>query len=139
MTKIIFDANIMKFMSLFETITKAGVKDCIDNENQLIFIVYEGQMGKALGKKGANVKNLEKSLKRKIKLVEYNQDMIVFIKNLVAPLKIKEATEDQGIITLIPIDLMTRGMLIGKNASNLRFFESIVKRYFPIKEIKVGN
>ena len=139
MTKIKFDMNIMKFMSLFETMTRARLKDCIDEKTQIIFIVDKGEMGKALGKKGANVKNLEKALRKKIKIIEYNDDLLNFSKNVVAPLKLTDMKEEDGVVTLIPKDSMTRGMLIGKNAVNLRFYESIVKRYFPIKELKVGQ
>ena len=45
--------------------------------------------------------------------------------------------EEGGIVFLDPKDLKTRGLLIGRGASNLRFFEAIVKRYFPIDELKV--
>jgi hypothetical protein len=49
----------------------------------------------------------------------------------------KEIAEEDGVFILTPVDLKTRGMLIGRNATNLRAFESIVQRYFPVKEIKV--
>jgi len=137
MTKIIYDINLMRFMSLFETLTGARVKDCIDANNQLIFVVHEGQMGKAAGKRGANVKRIELAIKRKIKIVEYAPEVVAFVKNLVTPLRVKEAVEDEGVITLTAEDSQTRGMLIGRNATNLRSFEAVTKRYFPIKEIKV--
>ena len=42
-------------------------------------------------------------------------------------------------MTIIPIDRKTRGFLIGKNASNLRFYEEITKKYFSIKKIKIAG
>jgi N utilization substance protein A len=129
--------NAMKFMSLFESITRAKLKDCIIRENTVLFIVHPGEIGKAVGSKGANVRKLERALNKKVKIVEFSPEPVNFIKNLIHPLQVKEITEDEGIYTLTPVDLKTRGMLIGRNASHLRAYEDVVKRYFPVKELKV--
>ena len=55
MTKIKYDANIMKYMSLFESITRVKLKDCIADD-KLTFIVEEGGIGRAIGKNGSNAK-----------------------------------------------------------------------------------
>jgi transcription antitermination factor NusA-like protein len=90
-----------------------------------------------VGKGGANIRNLEAKLRKKIKVVEHSSDLLQFIKNVVAPLGVSELSEEDGVVTLIAKDLKTRGLLIGRSASNLRFFESIVKRFYPINELKV--
>jgi len=136
-TKIVFNAEIMKLISLFETITGTKVKDCILTDYYTIFILPPGMIGKAVGKKGANVQRLQKMLNRKIKIVEFDSNLMGFIKNLVYPLKIKEITEQEKIIKITAVDTQTRGFLIGRNAQNLRQLENIVKRYFDIIEIKV--
>jgi len=135
--KIVYDMTAMKFMSLFESITRAKLKDCIVRENFILFIVHPGEIGKAVGSKGSNVRKLERAINKKVKIVEFSPEPVNFIKNLIHPLQVKEITEDEGIYTLTPLDLKTRGMLIGRNASNLRAYEDIVKRYFPVKELKV--
>ena len=136
--KIIYDVDAMKFMSLFETITRAKLKDCIIKETMVMFIVQPDEVGRAVGPKGANVKKLERILKKKIKIVEYAPEPVNFIKNLIHPLQVKEITEEDGVYTLTAADLKTRGFLIGRNASHLRAYEEVVKRYFPIKELKVN-
>lgn len=136
-SKIIYDSTIMKFMSIFETITQAQLKDCINQENIIIFVVQPNEIGKAIGAKGANVHRLEKMLNKKVRVVEFNPEPVSFIKNLIYPLQVREITEEDGVFILNPVDLKTRGMLIGRNATHLRAYESIVQRYFPIKEIKV--
>ncbi|MBW2996174.1 NusA-like transcription termination signal-binding factor [Candidatus Woesearchaeota archaeon] len=135
--KIKFDIDLMKFISLFEKITKVNAKDCFKQHEKIVFIVPEGKAGIAVGKKGMNIKKLEGILKKKVKIVEYSDDLIEFVKNVIHPLGAKEITEDDGIVTIIPPDSQTRGYLIGREAINLRGFEDIVKRYFDIKEIKV--
>lgn len=135
--KIVYDMTAMKFMSLFESITRAKLKDCIVRENMILFIVHPGEIGKAVGSKGVNVRKLERALNKKVKIVEFSPEPVNFIKNLIHPLQVKEITEDEGVYTLTPLDLKTRGMLIGRNASHLRAYEDVVKRYFPVKELKV--
>ncbi|MBW2966806.1 NusA-like transcription termination signal-binding factor [Candidatus Woesearchaeota archaeon] len=137
MIKIKYDINLMKFISMFETITRAQVKDCFEIGERLVFVVKEGNIGKALGKGGSNVKRLERMLKKKLRIIEFNPDLIQFIKNVVFPSKVKEIVEEDKIITITPLDSETRGYLIGRGAVNLNVTKEIVRRYFEITDIKV--
>lgn len=127
----------MKFISIFESITGAALKDCFEQNDKLIFVVKQGEIGKAIGKRGINTKKLERILKKRIKIIEFNPELLQFIQNIVFPSKVKEIKEEEGIVIITPPDSETRGYLIGKSASNLRNTEEVVKRYFEIKEIKV--
>ena len=139
MSKIVYDADSMKMASSFEFVTRAKFKDLVVNDDLVLFIVKQGEIGKAVGPKGANVKRLERMFKKRIKIVEFAPEPVNFIKNLIYPLKVTDVVEDEGVFTMTPVDSKTRSILIGKNACNLRFYESVVKRYFPIKELKVGK
>lgn len=136
--KIIYDIAAMQCMNLFETLTRAKLKDCIVDKNQAVFIVEPNEIGKAIGKHGANVKNLERALRKRVKVVEFNTDQQQFTRNLIAPLEIQDYHEEDGVVVLTAKDLKTRGMLIGRSASNLRAFEAIIQRYFPLKELRVA-
>lgn len=137
MNKIKFDLDSMKFLSLFQSITHTNVKDCIVESGRMTFVVPQGEIGKAVGKNGVNVKKLEKALNRKIKIVEFNPEIIQFIKNLVYPLNVMDVTEEDGKVIITPSDSKSRGLLIGRNAQNLRGYEGIAKRYFKINELRV--
>ena len=129
----------LKLMSLFESITRSRLKDCfVDKNEMLTFVVQPGEIGKAIGKQAINVKRLEKMLNRKIKIVEFNPDALAFVRNLIFPLRSRNVTENEGIVTIESEDTKTRGLIIGRNALNLRNFEAIAQKYYPqIKEIKV--
>ena len=135
--RIKYDFNLIKFISMFESLTNASVKDCFNQGDKLVFIVKENQIGKALGKRGSNIKRLENAFKKKLRIIEFNHDMLKFIKNVIYPSQIKDIEEEDDIVTITPADSKTRGYLIGRAAVNLRNIEEIVKRYFRIKEIKV--
>ena len=132
-----FDALTIKNISLFENITRTKAKDCIEEEGMLIFIVEPFEIGKAIGKSGANIKRLESLTHKKIKVAEYSEDIIKFIRSLLMPLKVEEITQEGKTITIKDSDTKTKGLIIGRNAANLRKLEEWVKRYFDITEIKV--
>ena len=138
-TKISYTGETLKLMSLFESITRTRLKDCfVDKNSMLTFIVVNGDIGKAVGKDASNVKKLENMLNRKIKIVEFNSEVLGFVRNLVYPIRPRNVVENEGIITIESPDSKSRGMLIGRNAQSLRNFEEIAKKYFSdIKEIKV--
>ena len=136
MNKIKYDSDLMKLITLFESVTGAKVKDCIANE-MLIFIIEENEMGKAIGKNGANIKRMESLLKKKIRLVEFSNDVLQFVKNMVYPVELTDVREANNAVTIYGKDTSTRAMLIGRERQNINHLSSIVKRYFDIKEIKV--
>ena len=136
MIRIKYNIDVMKYISLFESMTGAKVKDCIVNDT-IVFIIHENEMGKAIGKQGSNIKKVENILKKRIKLVEFNNDISQFVQNLIYPLKAKEIKEEENIVTIYGPDTKTRGMLIGRDRHNINSINDIVKRYFKIEEVKV--
>lgn len=136
--KIKYDNTLLKLMSFFETITKAKLKDCfVDQNSMLVFVVEPAQYGLAVGRAGSSVKRLEAVLKRKIKIVEFSGDMVSFITSLIQPSKAKDIKFEDGVVTITPESSESRGYLIGRAGKNLRNYESIIRRYFPIKELRV--
>lgn len=81
------------YISLFENTTHAKVKDCFLNEkkDKITFVVNEGQAGIAIGKGGANIKNLENKLKKKIEVIEFSEDPLKFVTNIFRPIKVSNS------------------------------------------------
>src|SRR3989442_13027539 len=79
-------------MSLFQNMSGATAKDCIIDEKQgrLIFVVGRGQMGLAIGKKGASVKNIERAVRKPVEVVERSHDPAEMIKNSLDPRYVQE-------------------------------------------------
>ena len=105
---------------MIQSITKARIKDCIEEPERLLIIVAETDISKAIGRGGENVKQIERALNRKIKIVEFNPNLISFIKNLVYPLKIIDAVDEDGVVTLTASDVReTRGYAVSEEMRNL--------------------
>ena len=138
MSKITYDANLLKLMTLFETVTRSRVKDCFTDDNELLtFVVNDFQLGKAVGKGASNVKKLENMLKRKIKILGFNPNPVQFIKNLIYPVK-AEVEFNDNIVQIKVNDSKSKAFLFGRNRVNLNNNLKITNKYFKeIKAIKI--
>jgi len=133
-----YDANSLGLMSSFEQLTHSKLKDFFEMGETYVFVVEPFQLRKALGERGANVKRLKEKLNKRVKIVEYSLDLESFVKNLIYPLKTSSFSYIDNVITLEGVDTQTKGLLIGRNAQNLRAYEKAVQRYFSeVKEIKI--
>ena len=138
MQKIKYDNTLLKLMSFFETLTKAKLKDCfVDQNDLLVFVVEPAQFGLAVGRQGVNARRIEAELKRKIKIVEFSDDLVAFVASLIQPSKARDIKSEGGTVMITPDSSETRGYIIGRAGRNLRNYESIIRRYFPIKELRV--
>ena len=139
MDKIKYDVEGLKLISFFGKLTKVHPKDFFsDDFNNLIFVVPSDKIGLAVGKGGANVKKLKDLSKKNVRVIAFDEDAVAFVRNVIRPVKVSDAVLTDNIIVLTSEDTKSRGVLIGRNAANLRNIESIVKRFFPsIEEVKV--
>ncbi len=132
-----YDLQLIGFITTFENLTRASVKDAfLDKHHQLVFVVKQGEAGKAIGKHGSMIRKVSYLLKKKIKIIEYNDNVIEFVKNAIDPLK-ASLEEDGDTIILHADSTQTKAMLIGRNRENLEQLNALVQRYFPTKHVKV--
>ncbi len=135
--KIKYTKELLAMMNLFSRATGAGIKDCFDAENTIYFVVQPGDLGKAIGKGGIIVKELQHKLQRKIRIIEFHNDASEFVKNVIYPVT-ADSIELQGNLLIVrSSDRNTKGLLIGRNAKNLNMLTKVVQRYFTVDEIKV--
>ncbi|MEM2875847.1 MAG: NusA-like transcription termination signal-binding factor [Candidatus Bathyarchaeia archaeon] len=133
----------MKYIALFESITGATVHDCIVDEelNRIILAVKEGDMGLAIGKRGKNLRILEKITGKKYEIIEHSDSPIQFIKNALKPARVKEVrvTERPGgkTFAVIFVDPKDKGIAIGKNGRNAERIRFLAKRYFEIDNVSI--
>ena len=133
----------MRFIALFQSITGATVKDCIvDSDlNRIIFVVKEGSIGMAIGKRGKNIHLLEKMTGKKHEVIEHSDNPAQFIKNALKPAKVDEVriTErmDGKTIAVISVNPKDKGVAIGKNGRNAERIRFLAKRYFQIQNVSI--
>ncbi len=138
-----FTSREMRYIALFESITSATVKDCIidDALNRIIFVIKEGDVGVAIGKRGKNIHLLEKMTGKKHEIVEHSESPAQFIKNALKPARVKEIriTERPNgkAIAVVSVNPRDKGVAIGKNGRNAERIRFLAKRYFQIQNVSI--
>jgi len=135
----------MRLMSLFQNVTGATARDCVEDEKQdrVIFVVNAGKMGLAIGKGGSHIKNLQNIIKRNIELVEYSKDPIVFLKNmlnakLVSEVKMNKRA-DGTMQAIVIVDPKKKGIVVGREGRNAEKARLLAKRYFEITSVLINS
>ena len=141
-TSIKLGGNEIRFISLFESITGAVARDCIIDEDRIIFIVKPGNIGLAIGKKGINIKRVRDFLQKSIEVVEFAQSPEDFIKNTLAPARIKlisiTVRRDGKKIAMVTVNEKDRGIAIGKNGKNVARARLLARRHYNIEDVIIS-
>ena len=135
----------MRLMSLFQNVTGATARDCVEDEKQdrVIFVVNAGKMGLAIGKGGSHIKTLQNIVKRNIELVEYSDDPAVFLKNmlnskLVSEVKLNKRA-DGTTQAIVIVDPKKKGIVVGREGRNAEKARLLAKRYFEISSVLINS
>ena len=129
-----YDLKAIGLLTTFEKITRTHVKTMMtDSRGQLVFVVAEGEAGKAIGKSGMHVRRLQHLMKKPLRVVEFYQDPKVFIKKYLAPVQPDTITITDQVMTLASASAKTKGMLIGRAKQKLREINELMSRLFKLK------
>jgi transcription termination/antitermination protein NusA len=141
--KIKLTSDELRLMSLFQNITGAVARDCIvdDKMDRVIFIVNKGQMGLAIGKGGSTIKQLQNVVSRKVELVEYSDDPIEFLRNvlnseMINEIKISDRL-DGSKQAVVVVDSRKKGVVVGKEGRNAEKARLLARRYFQITNVMI--
>jgi transcription termination/antitermination protein NusA len=141
--KIKLTSDELRLISLFQSITSATARDCIVDEKmeRVIFIVNKGQMGLAIGKGGATIKQLQNVVAKKVELVEYSDDASEFICNtlnsdMINQVKINERIDGTKQAVVI-VDAKKKGIVVGREGRNAEKARLLAKRYFQISNVLI--
>jgi N utilization substance protein A len=135
----------MRLISLFQNVTGASARDCVEDEkqNRVIFVVNEGKMGLAIGKGGSHIRNLQNIIKKNVELVEYSDDPVVFLKNmlnskLVTDVKLNKRL-DGTTQAVVLVDPKKKGIVVGREGRNAEKARLLAKRYFEITSVLINS
>lgn len=124
----------IRTIALFEKITNVHAKDCLITEDCVYFLVDPHKIGLAIGKNGAVIKEVRKSLGKQVKIFGYSDKPEDMIRNMIP--NIKNLNFNNGIM-VITVSLEDKVAVIGKNGRNIKAIKEIMERHFSIKHIKL--
>lgn len=128
----------MRYMSLFERMTDAVVRDCIEHEGTVVFVVESGEMGKAIGKGGANIDRVRRSIDKNIEVVEFSDNEAEFVANAFQPAAIDDVEvveEDGGKVAYVDVDDSDKGLAIGKEGENIAKAKELARRHYEFDDV----
>ena len=137
MGRLKLDTDTLGLGTIMERITRTRVKDCFKEEDTVYFVVGSGELGKAVGKGGSNIKKVQEELGKKIKVIEFRSNIADFVKNIIYPLKVEQVIEEEGIVKIKESSKKTKSLLIGLGGKNLKLINRAVKRFFNVSEVIV--
>lgn len=143
MAEITISEDAMRMIAQFENLTGAGSRDCVVDEkfNRILFVINPGEMGLAIGKKGASIKKAADAFGKKVEVVEYNADKVQFIRNCFLPVQVQTVTfekdEEENEIAYIEVPEQDRGLAIGKEGRNIIKAKKLALRQFNIVNVEL--
>jgi len=143
MTEIKLTSGELQLMSLFQSVTGATARDCIIDEklDRVIFVVNKGDMGLAIGKNGATIKTLQDIVGKKIELIEFSDDVIEFIRNMVGSSLVLDAKivekGDGSKVAVVVVDPKKKGVVVGREGRNAEKARLLARRYFQISNVLI--
>ncbi|HZY69820.1 MAG TPA: NusA-like transcription termination signal-binding factor [Thermoplasmata archaeon] len=141
MTEIAFDTETLAYLRLFEEWTGARVKDCLVAEDKIVFLVYPGDIPKAVGPGGTVIERLKERLKKEIQVVEYSDDTEVLARNVFFPFTPKSvefAPKGKGRHVTVTVDPAWKARAIGKAGKNLKIARAILMRHSDVTSVSVA-
>jgi N utilization substance protein A len=114
-----------------------------EKQNRVIFVVNEGKMGLAIGKGGSHIKNLQNIVKKNVELVEYSDDPINFLKNMLNPKLVSDVKLnkrlDGSTQAIVLVDPKKKGIVVGREGRNAEKARLLAKRYFEITSVLINS
>jgi N utilization substance protein A len=123
----------IKCMTLFQQLTGASVRDCVVDKESAVFVVSEGEIGRAIGKGGSSVMKVRDAFRRRVEVVEYADNPERFVRNIFSAVEIKNLKIDEtGVSKVIQVvvDPRDRGTAIGRNGEKVKMARMLMQRYF---------
>jgi N utilization substance protein A len=123
-----------RYIEELRILTKATALDCVidDRFERVIYVIRQGDMGLAIGKKGDNIRRLQNVLGKRIEMVEYAETPDAFITNIFKPAEVAgiERGADNQPVNVLVKKKNDLGIAIGKSGCNIEKARILTRRFF---------
>lgn len=132
-----------RYIEELRILTRATALDCIIDErfDRIVYLIKEGDMGLAIGRKGSNIRKMQRVLGKRVEMVEYSPEIERFTKNVFKPAEVTGVERrDDGKITVY-VSKGDLGIAIGKGGCTIEKARNLLSRYFDAElgEVLAGE
>jgi N utilization substance protein A len=131
-------AESIQYIALFENMTRAKILDCIPEEERLVYVVKQGDMGLAIGKNGESINRVKKAIDKPIELVEFSEDPVIFLKNAFGPVSVSSVniiTKNGKRLAYVEVPNKEKGLAIGRSGKNIEKVKMLARRHHSIEDV----
>jgi N utilization substance protein A len=132
-----------RYIEELRILTRATALDCVIDErfDRVVYLIKEGDMGLAIGRKGSNIKKMQRVLGKRVEMVEYSPELENFAKNVFKPAEVVGVKkEDDGRLTVY-VRKGDLGIAIGRGGCTIEKARLLLSRYFDttLGEVLAGG
>lgn len=126
------DMKDLRYLNLFQKITKIRTHYCFEYNNVIIFCVPRELVSKAIGSEAKNLRRISEIIKKRVKVIaipKNSNDIKKFIELVVSPVTFKdlEILENEIILNA---GTQSKAALIGREKRRLIEMQRITKDFF---------
>ncbi|MCL4337079.1 MAG: NusA-like transcription termination signal-binding factor [Candidatus Thermoplasmatota archaeon] len=140
MKEVTIDNKIMGYIALFEKIGRVELRECLENEDMVLFIVGERKLAELFKRNPNIITSLKEKVNKHILVAEFSRDLLTYVRNVFFRFKVKEIyinwKEGQTDI-LVAVEQGEIGKAIGKEGRNIKLFREAISRSFNIKSLNI--
>lgn len=128
-----------RYMGRFDELTDVAPKDCLVEDDRIVFLIPAGEMADAIGPGGQTVKRVESDLGTDVDLVEDADTPETFVESTLAPAAVRAVTisEQNDRVAYVEIDEADRGVAIGSGGRNIETARRLAKRHYDVDDIQL--
>ncbi len=127
-------------INLLESVTGARAVDVVHSLGSVLFVVKKGDLGKAIGKGGGNIRRITGALGRQVELIEEPATLDELLASAFAPARLngmeKNVANDRT-EAIVTVDPKSKGLAIGRNGEKIKRARLLAKRYFDVDEVRI--
>jgi NusA-like KH domain protein len=132
----VIDMQLMRYINLFEKISRVTTNKCFVYNNAIIFAVHPSLVSKAIGRDAENAKKLSEILRKKIKIIAFEDDICKLAKSIIEPYEFVKC-ETAGNQVIITANKQNKAGIIGRNRQREKELEDILKKFFGISGVRI--
>jgi N utilization substance protein A len=131
-----------QLIAFFEEESGATIRDCVVDDDRVVFVVAPGEMADAIGPQGRTVSRIEERVGTRVELVEDADDPGTFVANALRPaavydVRVIESEEDDNTIAYAEVNAADFGAAIGSGGANIRMAERLADRHVEVDAVEL--
>ena len=140
MKEITIDNKIMGYITLFEKVAHVEVKECVENEDMILFIVGERKLQEIFKRNENAISVIRERTNKHVLIAEQSRDLLTFVRNIFFRFGVREIIvnwKEGQTDVLVGVNQTDVGKAIGKEGRNIKLFREAIIRSFNVRSVNI--